>query len=138
LKNLGKQARAILDDELPSHGAVLFRNLPCETARELSLFREACDYNTAEYFLIVMKREQLHGVDFATNIPNTRTLACHNEMCCNPSPCSRIAFYCLQPAVTGGETLVARNRDITRALGSGTIKLIKKTGGIVYDTLTAT
>jgi hypothetical protein len=132
LKNLGKEARSILDDELPSHGAVLFRNLPCQTAREFGVFWNACDYNTAKYFPFYGKRKQVLGIDLATNIPSNMTLACHNEMCYNPRPCSRIAFYCLKPAVKGGETLVARNRDITRALGSGTIKLIKKKGGIVY------
>jgi hypothetical protein len=40
-------------------------------------------------------------------------------------------FYCARPAEVGGESLLVRNADITRAMGPDFIELLKAKGGIL-------
>jgi hypothetical protein len=78
-------------------------------------------------------RQKQAGVDTATNIPPTLTLNPHNELSYNPIRPSRIGLYCLLPSKAGGESIIARNSDITDLIPPQLIQHLNDHGGILYE-----
>lgn len=118
-ERLAHAARQVIDQDLGTYGAVLLRNLHrhIRSAHDFSVFWHAmCKNNPhwipAERFPFGRPRDTMEGIDLATNIPPPAALPCHNEEAYNPHIPSRIALYCLQDAVVGGESLLQRNEDI--------------------------
>ena len=83
-----------------------------------------------EYFPGGKKRPTIHGVDTPTNFAPHSLIECHNEMTYNPIPAGRIAFYAMQEAARGGQTLLKRNIDMTKVVSNETKTFIKQHGGI--------
>jgi Taurine catabolism dioxygenase TauD, TfdA family len=78
------------------------------------------------------KRQQIDGVDAATNIPGEWILSSHNEMSCNPRSPDVFALMCLQDAQEGGESLLARNADLTQRLPERVREFVTTHGGVRY------
>lgn len=53
-------------------------------------------------------------------------------MAYSPRPPRRIAFFCLQPAAIGGESLLATNQALTKALPQNILQQVRNSGGILY------
>jgi len=146
LSQLGRVARNIVDADLPEHGAVLFRGLQhrIHSARDFSSFWQGCcgcgcdvggdadGWTPMEYVTFGADRPKLDGVDLSISSPPQYALPCHNELSYNPRPPSRIAFYCLQDAIEGGETLLAKNTDVTECIRSDIKDFVWQNQGIVY------
>eukprot|EP00613_Pedinella_sp_CCMP2098_P001506 CAMPEP_0171624644 /NCGR_PEP_ID=MMETSP0990-20121206/18761_1 /TAXON_ID=483369 /ORGANISM="non described non described, Strain CCMP2098" /LENGTH=309 /DNA_ID=CAMNT_0012191271 /DNA_START=128 /DNA_END=1054 /DNA_ORIENTATION=- len=137
LAMLGVCARNVVDTEIAETGAILFRGLPMRNAEDFSTFwRGYLDTQPAltegRYTSMgpATGRDKLSGIDLATNVPPQFPLLCHNEMCYNPTTVGCIALYCVQDAKEGGETILARNREL--GLPKKAIKFLDDHGGIKY------
>jgi hypothetical protein len=53
-------------------------------------------------------------------------------MAYNPLSPGRIAFFCLQDAVEGGETILIKNADLSLSISSEIQDLVRQHGGILY------
>ena len=149
LPKLGRMARKIVDADLPEHGAILFRGLQHRThsARDFSSFWQGCcifqnnnndeggdadGWTPMKYVTFGADRPKIDGVDLSTSSPPQFVLPCHNELSYNPRPPGRIAFYCLQDAEEGGETLLAKNTNVTECIQSDIKDFVRRNQGIVY------
>jgi hypothetical protein len=141
LQALGADARATIDGALPTTGAVLLRGLPMRSAEAFGQFWRGClaasDPPQKEGVYISLGpsrgRTKMSGIDLATNVPKELVLLCHNELCYNPTTVGRIALYCIQDAPSGGETILARNRDLATSLSPSTMQFLEEHGGILYS-----
>mmetsp|Transcript_12491 Transcript_12491/g.29373 ORF Transcript_12491/g.29373 Transcript_12491/m.29373 type:complete len:434 (-) Transcript_12491:197-1498(-) len=141
LRALGAEARETIDGALPATGAVLLRGLPMRSAEEFGHFWRGClaasDPPQQEGTYISLGpsrgRTKMSGIDLATNVPPEFLLLCHNELCYNPTTVGRIALYCVQDAPSGGETIMARNRDLATSLSPSTMQFLEDHGGIMYS-----
>jgi hypothetical protein len=144
LQDLGRAARVLVNScsgPLATQCAdgVLFSNLHyrIKTAEDFSVFWEAClegedGWVPAVYLPFAKGRPKLGGVDLVTNFPPEDVVNCHNEMVYNPRPPGRIAFFCIQDAVEGGETILVKNADLSLSVSSELQDLVKHHGGILY------
>lgn len=139
LEELGKQARQIIDETLPSSGAILFRNLhqQIQNASDFATFWNhvvgSSDWNPMKDHLSCYNRKRQSsaaGVDRVdTDVPSY-TIGPHNEHSCNPRPSDKIFFYALHPAVKGGESLLRRNKDIV--VPELARKILEQAGGFHF------
>ncbi|CAB9501639.1 taurine catabolism dioxygenase TauD, TfdA [Seminavis robusta] len=146
LQQVGKSAYDIANACLSTSAtsAVLFRGLSAKilNAKDFTDFWKAClaepssknrkKWNPVSYVPFGVQRNTLEGIDLVTNFPPENALACHNEMVYNPQPAGRIAFYCLEAAPDGGETILARNVDHSRHVSQELQGMVRKHGGIQY------
>lgn len=160
LDEWGDAARITLDEALPRCGVVLLRNLKfIHTAADFAKFWRGCcadktTWEPAIYRAWGPNRQQEDGVDLATNIPASIVLPCHNENAYFPQPVGRICLFCSKSAIegkhssttrtlsscfnrngsqsSGGESLVARNQDITDLISDDVKDFIKAHGGLRY------
>lgn len=140
LKEAGKTAREIVDSCFASNNAeaVLFRNLDSviESTQDFKVFWNEClgddGWTPTEYIPFFKPRTKDKGVDLVTPFPPEIALPCHNEMIYNPRNPSKIAFYCHMDAPEGGETILARNSDLTKVISQDIQQLVKNHGGILY------
>jgi len=140
LASLGDAARVVIEEALPKTGAVLLRGLPMRSAEEFSHFwkghlsaQPALEEGRYNSLGPSGGRDKMSGIDLATNVPPQFLLLCHNEMCYNPKTIARIALYCVQDAQEGGETILARNRDLTTNLPANARAFLEEHGGIMYE-----
>lgn len=139
LAELGAAARVAVDDALPRTGAVLLRGLPMRSGEAFGAFWRGCRdvapplVEGTYTSLAVNSRMTEGGVDLATNVPPEFPLLCHNELCYNPETVERIYLYCAQDARRGGESLLARNTDLTTSLSAETEAFLADHGGVRYE-----
>lgn len=136
----GEAARVAIDASLDKTGVVLLRGVPAKTEQEFAEFWKGCmnaaacsPWEPAVYINMGKSRQQVAGVDTATNIPPHVILNTHNELSYNPIRPSRIALYCLENAVSGGESIIARNEDITATVSPKLVSYIRDHGGLKYS-----
>lgn len=137
LKRIGKAAREVVDAS--KSDAVLFRNLTnrIRNAQDFAIFFQGCldgpdGWRSMEYVPFGPARKTLEGVDLVTPFPPDLALGCHNELSYNPRPANLIAFYCLEKAEQGGETILTRNSDLTAAVSEETQQFVRDHGGVLY------
>ena len=132
-------AREVIEAELRTHGAILFRGLPIHTAEDCSAFRAALGYPVMSGSSGVNERpeyaENVFGASEGT--PHTHTLHLHNEQAylapdASPSYPRKIFFFSLRPADDGGQTPLLLNRDFERALGELPSRFAAS-GGVRYN-----
>lgn len=138
LKQMGRAAREIVDSSLGAD-VVLFRNLSrrVRNAKDFATFWEGCldgpdGWKPAKYAPFGPQRAMLNGVDLVTPFPPQMALSGHNEMVYNPREPGRVAFFCLQNALEGGETILTRNTDLTKLVSSDLKRMVVEHGGILY------
>eukprot|EP00550_Attheya_septentrionalis_P010649 CAMPEP_0198299212 /NCGR_PEP_ID=MMETSP1449-20131203/43883_1 /TAXON_ID=420275 /ORGANISM="Attheya septentrionalis, Strain CCMP2084" /LENGTH=381 /DNA_ID=CAMNT_0044000699 /DNA_START=73 /DNA_END=1218 /DNA_ORIENTATION=- len=147
LDELGRAARTIVDScfspsSASGHEAVLFRSLHhvIDTADDFEQFWNGClqgdhlddGWTPTSYMPFGKQRAKLGSVDLVTPFPPENALPCHNEMVYNPMSPAGIAFFCLSDAPEGGETILARNAELTKVVSAELQQLVKEHGGIRY------
>jgi len=138
LANWGAAARRTIEELLPRTGAVLLRNLPMRSPEAFGHFWKGCllappALEEGSYLSLGgTSRTKMSGIDLATNVPPEFLLLNHNELCYNPRTVERIALYCVQDAPVGGESTLARNRDLMKTLPDEVPRFLAEHGGILY------
>ena len=134
LKELGAAARPRVEEALEvSGGAVMLRNLPIHSKKDFYEFGEGLGFPATPYLRLFLDRAVEDGVYDVTVNPDSFLLSPHNENVFYPRPTPKIMFCMHQPAEVGGESLVQRNSDFTRAVPQWVVDRFEANGGIRYD-----
>jgi alpha-ketoglutarate-dependent taurine dioxygenase len=109
--------RELLDAELSTHGAMLFRGFGLSSAEEFEQFMKAFSVEMLDYRERSSPRSRVLGnVYTSTDYPANYSIFLHNENSYQACWPLRIAFFCHTPAQQGGETPIADCRKIFSSL----------------------
>ncbi|GLF92747.1 TauD/TfdA family dioxygenase [Streptomyces yaizuensis] len=109
--------RAEIEERLTAHGAVLFRGFDVASAEEFARFGEAVSPQQLDYVYRSTPRSAVtDGVFTTTEYPAEQEIPLHCENAYQRTWPLKLAFCCLVPATTGGETPLADLRTVTAAL----------------------
>lgn len=110
--------RAALESRLLEHGALLFRGFDVSSVGGFEAFAHAISAHQSDYVYRSTPRTSIgNGIFTATEYPPSETIALHCENAYQRSWPLRVAFCCLTPAATGGETPIADMREVSRRIG---------------------
>jgi alpha-ketoglutarate-dependent taurine dioxygenase len=100
--------------DLATHGGLLFRGFDMAGQEPFERFLDATGLQRMHYVEGATPRTELgHQVYTSTEFPHEHPIALHNELSYAMTWPTRIAFCCLTPAASGGETPIA---DVRRVL----------------------
>ncbi|KST65996.1 non-ribosomal peptide synthetase [Mastigocoleus testarum] len=105
-----------LEKELLKHGAILFRGFNIQSALEFENFAQTVCPNLFADYGDLPRTDEGGKIYGSTPYPADKTILFHNEsshLHCFPL---KIWFYCVQPAVSGGETPIVDCRKAYRLL----------------------
>ncbi|MFA8359013.1 TauD/TfdA family dioxygenase [Burkholderia ubonensis] len=110
--------RVRVDAAVLRHGAVLIRGFErLANAAAFEAVSGALGNGTMPYIGGTSPRRAVRGnIMTATEVPRDYSIPLHQEMSYTEHFPPRIAFLCVTPAATGGETTVADMRDVTRRI----------------------
>jgi alpha-ketoglutarate-dependent taurine dioxygenase len=105
--------RGLLERELLAHGALLFRGFALADASDLDAFIRAVSEEPLEYTERSSPRHQVHGrIYSSTDYPPDQPIFFHNENSYQSAWPMKLFFLCETPAIEGGGTPLAANREI--------------------------
>jgi len=118
-----------LRDMLTEHGGLLLRGFQLSGPDD---FRRCVECLAAEPFGYVggdsPRTKVAPDVFTATDYPATEDISLHNEMSYLPKWPTRLFFYSLVPAVSGGQTSLAYSADVLRDLPPSVVEKLKHKG----------
>ncbi|PCC14224.1 MULTISPECIES: TauD/TfdA family dioxygenase [unclassified Pseudoalteromonas] len=122
--------RSVVESELKQYGAIVFRGFQIKDQQDFSRFTEVAITQRAAYVEGATPRTHLDGgIYTATEFPSDQEIALHNELSYVTSPPSRLAFSCLQPPQTGGQTQICDVQAVLRALDPKVVEAFEQKGG---------
>jgi len=105
--------RSLLEKELLTHGAVLFRNFHIGSAAEFERTAMAFSPHLLEYGERSTPRSTVIGnVYTSTEYPADQHITLHNEHSYSNTWPMKLWFFCSKPAESGGETPIADSRKV--------------------------
>ncbi|MEM1252995.1 MAG: TauD/TfdA family dioxygenase [Cyanobacteria bacterium P01_H01_bin.21] len=117
---------------LHQHGGILFRGFQLQQIEDFNDFIRAIAHPPMPYTYRSTPRSQVQDhVYTSTEYPANRTIPLHNEMAYTRQWPLRIAFCCMQPADSGGETPIADSRRILARIEPAVRERFKEQG-ILY------
>lgn len=106
-----------IDALLHKHGGILFRHFRLDGPDDLQAFLQNISRELMGYQDRATPRSQVSGQVFtATDYPPEHHIYLHNESSFAHTWPTRIAFYCVTPAASGGETPIADVRRVHERL----------------------
>ena len=109
--------RGRIDDYLAKHGAILFRGFKVEDVTEFEWFINSVSTEMLEYKERSSPRSQVSGrIYTSTEYSASQSIFPHNENSYQLHWPTRIFFFCLLPASTGGETPIVDTRKVYQRL----------------------
>lgn len=121
-----------IEQQLCSHGAILFRGFGVSTAEGLERFAAALSGDLPDFAEESSPRHRLHGAVFSsTDYPERYPIQMHNEYSYASEWPMKLLFGCIQPALKQGGTPVASTRAILRRLRPSTRAAFQERG-IMY------
>jgi alpha-ketoglutarate-dependent taurine dioxygenase len=109
--------REWLEGELRRHGGILFRGFEMASQAHFEQFLSPFASQLMHYREGATPRTELgHNVYTSTEFPADQSIALHNELSYVNSWPMKIWFFCLQPALGGGETPIADMRRVYQRL----------------------
>jgi len=112
------EQRAALAATLLEHGALLFRGFHVKGITDFERFVSVTGWKHLNYTYRSTPRTRVaQGVYTATEFPATLEIPLHNENSYQREWPNKVAFCCLRPAHSGGETPIADMRNVNAALG---------------------
>ncbi|CAB3744854.1 hypothetical protein LMG24238_07360 [Paraburkholderia sediminicola] len=124
--------RQLYDARLDQYGAVLIRGFAAlHAATDFDTVLAAAGADLLDYVGGTSPRRAVCGrVMTATEVPSDYSIPIHQEMSYTANPPERIAFFCVTPAIAGGETTLADMREVTRRIDSGVLQRFRQKGGV--------
>jgi alpha-ketoglutarate-dependent taurine dioxygenase len=129
--------RAMLDETLSIHGAILFRGFQFGGLEDFrKWFDEACG-EMLEYKERSSPRSELADrIYSSTDHPMQYEIFFHNENAYQDRWPGKIAFCCLVPPASGGRTPIADTREVIRQLRPSTVQKFEQLGVMYRRNLT--
>jgi alpha-ketoglutarate-dependent taurine dioxygenase len=107
--------RTCVAENLHSSGGVLFRGFGIEGPSEFHDFAAGFNHPLLAYdFGSTPRSSVIDGIYTSTEYPASQHIPLHNEQSYTREWVMKLWFYCMTPALTGGDTLVADSRQIFR------------------------
>ncbi|MEM1393822.1 MAG: TauD/TfdA family dioxygenase [Cyanobacteria bacterium P01_H01_bin.150] len=105
--------RAWIENQLWKHGGILFRDFQLKNVAEFQKFMQGVSDNLLDYSYGSTPRNHVKGnIYTSTEYPATHYIPLHNEMSYSRNWPMKIAFFCINKALQGGETPIADSRKI--------------------------
>lgn len=123
-----------IESKLNQHGAVLFRNFPMHSRKDLEKAVKALipEKNILDYRGGTSPREQMgEGIYSSTKMPFFLKIPLHSEMAYRKKFPRKIMFFCEKAPLVGGETPIVDIRKVYKDMPS-TIRNKLETEGIIY------
>jgi alpha-ketoglutarate-dependent taurine dioxygenase len=100
-------------DRLGRHGALLFRGFTIGSVDDVERFMRAIAPQLLNYTYASTPRSQVKGAVYtSTEYPADQVIPMHNEMSYTRSWPMKIAFFCAEPAPSGGATPIADSHRV--------------------------
>lgn len=113
LQNWAKNNREYLKTELLQYGAIIFRDFKVNSIEEFEQIIAAICGEAMEYRYRASPRTQVGGrIYTSTDYPADQSIFPHNEHAYSPTFPLKIFFFCMSPAVEGGETPIGSCRKV--------------------------
>jgi alpha-ketoglutarate-dependent taurine dioxygenase len=114
--NLGswtRDNRRLIEAELIRHGALLFRGFRVSSPSQFELVARATSSELLDYNERAAPRTEVTPKIYtSTEFPPDQYIPLHHEMAHSHNWPMKIWFFCLQPAVQGGMTPIANDREV--------------------------
>jgi alpha-ketoglutarate-dependent taurine dioxygenase len=111
--------RKFIEEQLLSHGGILFRGFNVRTIAEFERFIAASSGELLEYTYRSTPRTQISGnIYTSTEYPANQSIPLHNEMSYTRNWPMRICFFCLESAEQGGATPIADSSRVFERIDS--------------------
>ena len=124
-----QERRAWVEQQLLASGAVLFRGFGVEDQAAFSALAKALSDRLLPYVAGNSPRKSLgSGVYTSTEYPAKYRISLHNEMSYEASWPMKLAFCCVVPPESGGETPIGDSRAILRNLPGPAVDEFRKRG----------
>ncbi|MCX4247324.1 TauD/TfdA family dioxygenase [Paraliomyxa miuraensis] len=112
----------LVDSGLLTHGAIVLRGFGVQSQADFESFASVLSDRRLDYVYRSTPRTAVgDGIYTATEYPRHTTIPLHCENAYQDDWPMKLAFYCLAPPGTGGETTIARNARITQRIGSSIV-----------------
>jgi len=107
----------VIGQQLQKHGGILFRGFKIREQADFERFLDALKLERMHYLEGATPRSELgNRVYTSTQFPAEHAIALHNELSYAAVWPMKIAFCCLVPAETGGETPIADVRGVFQSI----------------------
>jgi alpha-ketoglutarate-dependent taurine dioxygenase len=124
--------REFIELRLLEHGALLFRGFKIEGVAQFEQFTQVISGELLKYSERAAPRREVGArVYTSTEFPADQSIPLHHEMSYSHNWPSKIWFYCAQPALQGGGTPIANDREVFGLIDS-TIKEPFIAKGVMY------
>jgi hypothetical protein len=118
-----------IDEQLGSHGAILFRGFRLPELSEFEQFVRVTSGEPLTYGERSSPRSQVHGrIYTSTDHPPQYSIFLHNEQSYNLIFPMRIFFHCLVPGASGGQTPIADTRRVLQRISPQTRRRFEESG----------
>jgi alpha-ketoglutarate-dependent taurine dioxygenase len=129
LARFAEENKALIEARLLEHGALLFRGFGVQAVESFDRFIDAISANRATYVYRSTPRSTVgNAIYTATEYPPQLEIPLHNENAYHRTWPRRLAFCCLTPAATGGETPLADMRSVNAAIGDRLLDVFEARG----------
>jgi alpha-ketoglutarate-dependent taurine dioxygenase len=109
--------RALIEQQLVKHGAILLRDFRVKTVAQFEQFIQATSTEVVEYRERSSPRSLVSGYIYtSTDYPADQTIFLHNENSYQRVWPLKIYFFCVTPARQGGETPIADCRRVLQRI----------------------
>lgn len=123
LVELAARHNDALDEKLLEHGALLFRGFGVRTIEQFDRAIGVLSKNRADYMYRSTPRTAVgKSIYTATEYPAEREIPLHNENAYQSSWPLRVAFCCITPPASGGETPIADMRRVSATIGQALLE----------------
>ena len=114
--------RGFIESCLLKHEALLFRDFDVNTVEEFEQFIVAICGEALQYRYRASPRSQVSGnIYTSTDYPADQSIFPHNEHAYSPAVPLKIFFYCVTPALEGGQTPIGSGRRILQRIKKETL-----------------
>jgi hypothetical protein len=133
------QQKPLIDSILDQKGALLIRGFSrLKTAADFESAITSIYPNLRDYIGGTSPREVVHGkIMTATYTPPSWSIPLHQEMAYTRNSPDRIAFFCVQPGLSGGSSTLGDMRKVTRAIPAELMRKAQAHGWQLRRTLTS-
>jgi len=139
-QNWLKENKNSIESQLEEYGAILFKDLPIETADEFDKFVSTFNYDTFTYeesLSNAVRISKTSKVFTANEAPREVEIFLHHEMAQTPSYPKNIFFFCKSASESGGETPLCRSDQLYEALLREDKTLVEsfEKFGVIYNSI---
>ncbi|HEV9036193.1 MAG TPA: TauD/TfdA family dioxygenase, partial [Puia sp.] len=118
-----------IEDRLQTEGAIKFRGVHIDSTETFQRIVDAISNKFLRYIDGNSPRTRLSDhVYTSTEYDQTQRITMHNELSYSAKWPNKLFFTCLQPAVTGGETLLADSREILQRMDPDIVREVEQRG----------